>query len=98
MSTELAAGLGVVPEVSLDGPLDTAVQPHAATQLLGTPREALTRSGARVSQVAVTVSVAGDNVTLTITDDGASWTTARAAETAGTCPGCASGPAGWAAR
>jgi signal transduction histidine kinase len=78
VSTELAAGLGVVPEVSLDGPLDTAVQPHAATQLLGTLREALTRSGARVSQVAVTVSVAGDNVTLTITDDGASWTTARA--------------------
>ena len=79
VSTELAAGLGVVPEVSLDGPLDTAVQPHAATQLLGTLREALTRSGARVSQVTVTVSVAGDNVTLTITDDGASWTTARAA-------------------
>jgi signal transduction histidine kinase len=79
VSTELAAGLGVVPEVSLDGPLDTAVQPHAATQLLGTLREALTRSGARVSQVAVTVTVAGDSVTLTITDDGASWTTARAA-------------------
>jgi signal transduction histidine kinase len=79
VSSELAAGLGVVPEVSLDGPLDTAVQPHAATQLLGTLREALTRSGARVTRVAVTVTVAGDNVTLTITDDGASWTTTRAA-------------------
>jgi signal transduction histidine kinase len=78
VSSELAAGLGVVPEVSMDGPLDTAVQPHAATQLLGTLREALTRSGARVTRVTVTVTVAGDNVTLTITDDGASWTTARA--------------------
>jgi signal transduction histidine kinase len=80
VSSELAAGLGVMPEVSLDGPLDTAVQPHAATQLLGTLREALTRSDARVTQVAVTVAVAGDSVTLTITDDGASWTTARAAD------------------
>ena len=79
VSSELAAGLGVVPEVSLDGPLDTAVQPHAATQLLGTLREALTRSGARVTRLAVTVTAAGDSVTLTITDDGASWSTARAA-------------------
>jgi signal transduction histidine kinase len=79
VSSELATGLGVVPEVSLDGPLDTAVQPHAATQLLGTLREALTRSGARVTRLAVTVTVAADNVTLTITDDGASWTTTRAA-------------------
>jgi signal transduction histidine kinase len=77
VSSELAPWLGVVPEVILDGPLDTAVPDRTAGQLLGTLREALNRSGARVSKVEVTAAVRGDMVLLTVTDDGASWSAAR---------------------
>jgi signal transduction histidine kinase len=72
--SELIPGLGVIPEVTLDGPLDTAVPQRTACQLLGSLREALTRSEARVSRVVVSVAVRGDAVVLTITDDGTSWT------------------------
>jgi signal transduction histidine kinase len=76
VSCELTPWLGVVPEVTLEGPLDTAVPPRAARQLLGVLREGLTRSGAcaQATQVAVAVATDHEAVTLTITDDGTQWT------------------------
>jgi signal transduction histidine kinase len=75
VSRELTPWLGVVPEVTLEGPLDTAVPPPAARQLLGVLREGLARSGAcaQATQVAVAVAADRDAVTLTITDDGTGW-------------------------
>jgi signal transduction histidine kinase len=81
VSCELTPWLGVVPEVTLEGPLDTAVPGPAARQLLGVLREGLAHSGAyaHATQVAVVVAADQEMVTLTITDDGAQW----AARTAG---------------
>jgi signal transduction histidine kinase len=81
VSRELTPWLGVVPEVTLEGPLDTAVPGPAARQLLGVLREGLAHSGAyaHATQVAVVVAADQEMVTLTITDDGARW----AARTAG---------------
>jgi signal transduction histidine kinase len=81
VSRELTPWLGVVPEVTLEGPLDTAVPPPAARQLLGVLREGLAHSGAyaHATQVAVVVAADQETVTLTITDDGTRW----AARTAG---------------
>lgn len=75
VSRELTPGLGVVPEVTLEGPLDTAVPPRAARQLLGMLREGLARSGAGAQATQVAVAVAADHeaVTLIITDDGTQW-------------------------
>jgi signal transduction histidine kinase len=81
VSRELTPWLGVVPEVTLEGPLDTAVPSPAARQLLGVLREGLAHSGAyaHATQVAVVVAADQEKVTLTITDDGTQW----AARTAG---------------
>jgi signal transduction histidine kinase len=81
VSRELTPWLGVVPEVTLEGPLDTAVPSPAARQLLGVLREGLAHSGAyaHATQVAVAVAADQEMVTLTITDDGTRW----AARTAG---------------
>jgi signal transduction histidine kinase len=81
VSRELTPWLGVVPEVTLEGPLDTAVPSPAARQLLGVLREGLAHSGAyaHATQVAVAVATDQETVTLTITDDGTRW----AARTAG---------------
>ena len=75
VSRELTPRLGVVPEVTLEGPLDTAVPLPAARQLLGVLRDGLARSGtcAQATQVAVAVAADHEVVTLTITDDGTQW-------------------------
>jgi len=75
VSRELTPQLGVVPEVTLEGPLDTAVPLPAARQLLGVLRDGLARSGACAQATQVAVAVAADHevVTLTITDDGTQW-------------------------
>jgi nitrate/nitrite-specific signal transduction histidine kinase len=75
VSRELTPRLGVVPEVTLEGPLDTAVPLPAARQLLGVLRDGLARSGtcAQATQVAVAVAADHEAVTLTITDDGTQW-------------------------
>ena len=75
VSRELTPWLGVVPEVTLEGPLDTAVPGPAARQLLGVLREGLAHSGAyaHATQVAVVVAADQEMVTLTITDDGTRW-------------------------
>ena len=87
VSRELTPWLGVVPEVTLEGPLDTAVPPPAARQLLGVLREGLARSGAyaQATQVAVVVAADQETVTLTITDDGTRWA-ARSAGNESTLP------------
>jgi signal transduction histidine kinase len=84
VSRELTPWLGVVPEVTLEGPLDTTVPTLAARQLLGVLREGLARSGAyaHATQVAVAVAADAEMVTLTITDDGTRW----AARSAGNGP------------
>jgi signal transduction histidine kinase len=87
VSRELTPWLGVVPEVTLEGPLDTAVPPPAARQLLEVLREGLARSGAyaHATQVAVAVAADQEMVTLTITDDGTRWA-ARSAGNGSTLP------------
>ncbi|HZC63990.1 MAG TPA: histidine kinase, partial [Streptosporangiaceae bacterium] len=87
VSCELTSWLGVVPEVTLEGPLDTAVPGPAARQLLGVLREGLAHSGAyaHATQVAVVVAADQEMVTLTITDDGTRWT-ARTAGNGSTLP------------
>jgi len=82
VSRELTPWLGVVPEVTLEGPLDTAVSPRAARQLLRVLREGLARSGAcaQATQVAVAVAADHEMVTLTITDDGTQWAARPAAD------------------
>jgi signal transduction histidine kinase len=84
LSNELTPALGLVPEVTLDGPIDTGVPPMVAAQLLVTLRETLGASGAaaRATRVAVAVTARGDAVSLAVTDDGTRW----AART------CADGP------
>jgi len=75
VSSELTPALGVVPEVTLDGPIDTAVPPFVAASLLDTMREVLSRSGsvARATRVAVAVVASGEEVSLTVTDNGSRW-------------------------
>ena len=75
VSSELTPRLGVVPEVTLEGPLDTEVPPPAAWQLLGVLRDGLASSGtcAQATQVAVAVAADHEAVTLIITDDGTQW-------------------------
>ena len=87
VSRELTPWLGVVPEVTLEGPLDTAVPSPAARQLLGVLREGLAHSGAyaHATQVAVAVAADQERVTLTITDDGTRWA-ARSAGNGSTLP------------
>jgi signal transduction histidine kinase len=87
VSRELTPWLGMVPEVTLEGPLDTAVPSPAARQLLGVLREGLAHSGAyaHATQVAVAVAADQEMVTLTITDDGTRWA-ARSAGNGSTLP------------
>jgi signal transduction histidine kinase len=84
VSNELTPALGLVPEVTLDGPIDTGVPPMVAAQLLVTLRETLGASGAaaRATRVEVAVTARGDTVSLAVTDNGTRW----AART------CADGP------
>ena len=80
VSSELTPALGLVPEVTLDGPIDTDVPSQVAGHLLATLREALSRSGsaALATKVAVAVVAREGEVSLTVTDNGRRWS-ARAA-------------------
>ncbi len=75
VSSELTPALGVVPEVTLDGPIDTAVPPPVAASLLDTLREVLSHSGSvvRATRVAVAVVASAEEVSLTVTDNGSRW-------------------------
>jgi signal transduction histidine kinase len=75
VSNEMTPALGLVPEVTLEGPLDTIVPAHAATQLLSTLRDGLTCSGvsAPATRVAVVVAVDHDSLLLIVADNGPQW-------------------------
>ena len=80
VSNELTPALGLVPEVTLDGPIDTDVPARIAGHLLTALREALNASGSavRATRVAVAVVARANEVSLTVTDNGRRWS-ARAA-------------------
>jgi signal transduction histidine kinase len=73
--SELTPGIGVIPEITLDGPIDTAVPAPLAHHLLASLREVLGyRDGHRQpGRVAVAVTVDGAAVTLSVTEDGPWW-------------------------
>jgi signal transduction histidine kinase len=82
--SELTPGIGVIPEITLDGPLDTAVPGPVAHHLLDSLREVLGYSDEhrQPGRVAVAVTVDGMAVTLTITEDGPWWAEASTADSA----------------
>jgi len=73
--SELTPGIGVIPEITLDGPLDTAVPASVAHHLLASLREVLgyTDGHRQPGRVAVAVTVDAAAVTLTVTEDGPWW-------------------------
>jgi signal transduction histidine kinase len=73
--SELTPGIGVIPEITLDGPLDTAVPARLAHHLLASLREVLGYSDGRrqPGRVAVAVTVDSAAVALTVTEDGPWW-------------------------
>jgi signal transduction histidine kinase len=75
VSNELTPALGLVPEITLDGPIDTDVPSQVAGHLLAALREALSRTGsaARATRVAVAVVARDSELSLTVTDDGRRW-------------------------
>ncbi len=73
--SELTPGIGVIPEITLDGPIDTAVPQPLAHHLLASLREVLSYSNGhrQAGRVAVAVIVDGAAVTLTVTEDVPWW-------------------------
>jgi len=71
LATELAPTLGFEPTVRFDGPIDAAITPEIAEQLLPTLREALTNVAkhASASRADVLLTVT-DRVSLEVIDDG----------------------------
>ena len=63
--------LGILPQVSFGGPVDTGVSDSLAEEVLAVLREALTNVGkhARASQVVITIA-AGEELRLVVADDG----------------------------
>ncbi len=72
VAREYAAVLGHEPAVRTDGPLDTAVPPDTAEQLLAVLREALSNVArhAESRHTVVEVALADGELALTVTDDG----------------------------
>jgi signal transduction histidine kinase len=68
---ELRPVLGLLPQVSFTGPVDTVVGDPLAEEVLAVLREALTNVGkhARASQVVITIA-AGEELRLVVADDG----------------------------
>jgi signal transduction histidine kinase len=75
VSCELTPSLGIIPEVILDGPIDTEVPPRVAASLLDTLREVLGQSGSAgcATQVALVVAATSEEVSLSVTDNGRRW-------------------------
>ena len=68
---ELRPVLGILPQCSFTGPVDTAVSDSLTEEVLAVLREALTNVGkhARASQVVITIA-AGEELRLVVADDG----------------------------
>ena len=77
---ELRPVLGILPQVSFSGPVDTVVSDSLVEEVLAVLREALTNVGkhARASQVVITIA-AGDELRLVVADDGVGIGDANAA-------------------
>jgi signal transduction histidine kinase len=77
---ELRPVLGLLPQVSFSGPVDTVVSESLAEEVLAVLREALTNVGkhAHASQVVITIA-AGDELRLVVADDGVGIRDAKAA-------------------
>ena len=77
---ELRPVLGLLPQVSFGGPVDTAVNDSLAEEVLAVLREALTNVGkhARATQVVITIA-AGEELRLVVADDGVGIGDAKAA-------------------
>jgi signal transduction histidine kinase len=77
---ELRPVLGLLPQVSFGGPVDTAVNDALAEEVLAVLREALTNVGkhARATQVVITIA-AGEELRLVVADDGVGIGDAKAA-------------------
>ena len=77
---ELRPVLGLLPQVSFSGPVDTVVSESLAEEVLAVLREALTNVGkhARASQVVITIA-AGEELRLVVADDGVGIRDAKAA-------------------
>jgi signal transduction histidine kinase len=71
LTEELTATLGARPQVTMSGPIDSMVPPHAADHLLAVVREALTNAGkhAHATSYAVVLRV-GEDVCVEVTDNG----------------------------
>ncbi len=80
--SELTPGSGVTPEITLDGPIDTAVPAPLAQHLLASLRAVLGCSNRhrQAGRVAVAVIVDGTAVTLTVTEDVPWWADQAAAD------------------
>jgi signal transduction histidine kinase len=77
---ELRPVLGILPQCSFSGPVDTVVSDALAEEVLAVLREALTNVGkhARASQVVITIA-AGEELRLVVADDGVGLSDANAA-------------------
>jgi signal transduction histidine kinase len=77
---ETRASLGFRPQLTLDGPVDSAVPESVRPALLAVLREALSNVArhARAGAVAIGVSVGDGRLVLTVTDDGAGVGAAKA--------------------
>ncbi len=77
---ELRPVLGLLPQVSFSGPVDTVVSDPLAEEVLAVLREALTNVGkhARASKVVITIA-AGEELRLVVADDGVGIGDAKAA-------------------
>ena len=95
------AVVGFEVALTLEGPLDAALSGQVREHLLATVREALTNVGkhAHATHVSVHVAVDETSCTLTITDDGVGMTERRAPGAAASgCRTCAAGPRNCTAR
>ena len=93
---ELRPVLGLLPQVSFSGPVDTVVGDSLVEEVLAVLREALTNVGkhARASQVVITIA-AGEELRLVVADDGVGIGDGNAAASVSRIS--ASGPSAWAA-
>jgi signal transduction histidine kinase len=69
---EARATLGFRPQLTLDGPLHSAIPEQVAAAMLAVLREALSNAGrhAQASHVHIGVAVGGGRLSVTVTDDG----------------------------
>jgi signal transduction histidine kinase len=80
LARESAGPLGFTPTVIFEGPVDTAVDPRTAEELLATLREALANVARHAAARRVDIEVsAGDDIVLRVRDDGRGFEAASAA-------------------